>query len=312
MNIKKDLFLNFAPHLPHICFAEADAAEAPVAGDAAAGDAEPEIELEDEDAPTAEELAELEIGSDRIKVDKRVKDAWDGLQTASQKKSETVNEQLKAIAVDREQINERARVFEAVQKQVIEIANIDQQIAPYEKLTHQDWIAWGQQDAAAANNALTQVNALRLRRQQLAGVAEATVKEAQAKESLHASTRAADSERAIAAAFKDWSPAKRESLVKTATEYGFQPNELTEAFRDPRALSIVQDAMKYRAALAKASAKPRAAAAASDDGDAPAAARPTPAARIRGNAGSKANDLSDKVSTNDWVRNFNKLRKGSK
>lgn len=313
MNYKTDLLINLAPRIPSLCFIESEMTPveppaevtAPVAGE------EPELDLGDDDtAPlTPEEKYFLDIGSDKIEVDKRVKEYSDGLQRSAQEKSETVNKRLQELATQETQIAERARVFQSVQAQIVEIHGIDTQIAPYEKLTHQEWIAWGSQDAEAANRALTAVNALKFRRQQLTGIVESTIKETQAKEALAASTRAALADSAISAKFKDWSPAKRDSLVKTAVEYGFQAAELTDAYHDPRVLSVVQDAMKYRAAVAKAASKAKGGQQSVAE---QIAAAPAPGTAVRGNAGGKpTNDLSDKVTdSSQWAKNFSKaLRK---
>lgn len=313
MNFKTDLLYNIEPRRYGLCFAEQDAVtdvDASGAAPAPIVEGEPELEIEEAAPLTAVEEAELDIGPDKIKVDKRVKEAWDGLQKSAQETRETVNKRMTELATQEGQIQERARIFQSVQAQMIEIGSIDQQIAPYQKLTPQDWIAWGQQDADAANKAMQAVSALNLRRQQLAGQVETTVKDVQSKEAQAATMRAQAADLAISTAFKDWSPQKREQLVSTAVQYGFQPAELGEAFRDPRALSIVQDAMKYRAAVAKAAAKAVGKPTTTAE---QIAAAPAPGTKVNGNAGNKANDLSDRVTDpSEWARNFSKALKQRK
>lgn len=297
------------PSWRHLCMVEA---EQVVAGDPpqpAPNPDEPEIEIEEEPAAAAAELDELDIGPDKIKVDKRVKVAWDSLQKSAQTKAEEAAKERAEVATERGRIAEQARIFAAVQDQVLEIKTIDSQIGPYQKLTPQEWIAWGQQDAEAANKAMQAVNALQLRKNQLMGAVEATVKDTQARESLAAQVRAQEADKAVAAAFKDWSPARRQQLEAVATAHGFRTDELSGAFQDPRVLGVLDKARKWDAAVAKAAGKKVAPAA----GDPPAAAAgsgPAPLTSVRGNTGPKGGELRDSMPIEQWAKQFTKQRRG--
>lgn len=292
------------PFWKHICFAEADTGDAgggapsPTPADAEA-DALAEALQEGEAPPPAEDdEAELEIGPDKIKVKKVVKDAWDGLQKSVQTRAEEMKTEKANSAAAVARAQEHAQVIASVVDEIAELKGLDKTIDPYLKLTPSDWMAWSEQDPDAARKAQTGLQAMLMQRQQLAGKIENKVKDAQEKQTTAQKEFRERAERELSTKIKDWSPAKREELIKHGAERGFSSQEIEPFLYDPRVVEIIQDAMTLRAARARVAAKNAA--------PAPAETEPQPKVRATGGGG---NPLGDNVPIDQWARNFRKSMK---
>lgn len=288
---------DFTPR--NICFAEQDADAAP-----GAGEAEPEIILE-EDAPAGEDQAEddvdeLEIGPTKHRVPRPVKEAWNGLQKTVQTEKEAIAAEKKAVEAERVRYQENMRIGAAYMKEIGKIQAIDEQLAEYEKLKPEDWVAWAGQDQAAASKAQTAVAAMRMERDKLMRSVNEKEGEIKSRHDREQAEAAAKAEQEIAAKVKDWSPAKREQFVKLGTEFmpdAQQVDMLMKRF--PGVAAALNEIAQFRAAKARAA---EAAAKAKAEREA-AAGEPepiTPARRTGGNTTS----LADNVGTENWAKRF--------
>jgi hypothetical protein len=298
----------------NVCFAEQDADDAPAGGGGDAVDADgeaeeeaPEFLFEEDDAAQSEEgdddHDELEIGPEKYKVPKPVKEAWNGVQKTTQAEREAIANEKKEVEARRTRYEENMRLAATYVKEIGRIQAIDEQIADYDKLTPQDWMTWALKDRDGASQAQIGYNALLQERKKLMdGIQEkeATIKSQREREQADL---IAKSEREIAAKIKDWSPQKKEALLKVGGEFGFSSQELAGVSHDPRVMAMLDELAVARAAKARARKVAEEAKAAK----LAAGGAPEPIARARGNTGS-SNSLGDSVSMDTWAKNFSKRR----
>lgn len=300
----------------NICFAEQDADAAGGGGEqdnGADGEAEsdaPEFLFDEDDGggerESDDDTDELEIGPQKYRVPKAVKEAWNGVQKSTQAEKEAIATAKREQEAREVKHQEQMRLAATYVKEIGKIQAIDEQIADYDKLTAADWLAWARQDAEAAQQAQIGYNAMKAEKQRLMDSVrekENTVKAQRDRELAEARERA---EREIATRIKDWSPAKKESLLKVGNELGFSPQELQGVAHDPRVMAMLDELAQARAAKARArkAAEETKAARIAEQG------KPEPIARARGNTGS-SNSLSDNVSMETFAKNFRK-RMGNK
>lgn len=291
------------PHFAHLCMAEGDEGAAPGGSEGAEAPggeaAEEELDLAEEtpESDDAEE-AELEIGPQKLKVPKVVKEAWDGLQRNVQTEKEATKAEKAAAAAERERAQTYVKTIQAITDEVGEIRSIDKQTEAYSKLTPADWMAWAQQDPKAAGEAQIAFTALQQRRSQLVQAAEQKAKGIQEQEAKTITERRTKAEAEIAAKIKDW-PAKKDAIVNMIKAEGFGDADVQALMMMPAAVGIAHEAMLYRAAKARAAAK-----SAAPKNDEPP---PQPAPRVRTGGTSRANDLSDRTPIDEWTKNFRKL-----
>lgn len=301
---------DFTPR--NVCFmSEGDTftPDPPASGEApAAPDAEPEVELlfeEDApaDAPADDDSDELEIGATKHKVPKAVKEAWNGIQKTTQAEREAIAAEKRANEDMAKRYQENMRVASSYMKEIGEIQHIDKQLQDYEKLTTADWMAWAEQDQAAASKAQIGLNALRAEKDRLirsVNDKEGSIRAQQQREQQEAAERF---EREVATRVKDWSPAKRESLVKLGTEFGVQPAHVQSLMMQfPGVASALDELATYRAARARAQKV-----AAEAKANAGTQGKPEPVTRSRGNSGSSTS-LSDAVGMDNWAERFKAQR----
>lgn len=333
------------PILPHICFVEQDADDAAGGGgdddgaddapddaddsaeDGAEGDdsddgAEDEDPDDGADAPD-DDSDELEIGPEKLKVPKKVKEAWNGLQATIQKKGEETAAAKKAHEADQQRMQETMRIaatyvedISAIKVLETQINAIQEDLKPYEDLTPAQWMEWAEREPDNARKAQLAVQALVMKRDGLraqigekrsaVGAKEADLrKRADEEKAANDNKRAelqANAEREIAAKIKDWSPAKKDALGKLAGAFGFTPEEFAGVQYDPRVMVILNELHARRAAADKA----RAAAAAGKVKDLPPP--PEPIAK-KGKGGSTAPlRLDDKQSMASFAKNFARQR----
>lgn len=296
-----------------VCFIEGNgdtfAPEPPAAGAPPPGaetPEEPELVFEDDNpAPNegdGDDLDDLEIGPAKHRVPKPVKEAWQGLQKTTQSEKEAVAAERKAIEADRARYQENMRVAATYMKEIGRIQTIDEQLAEYEKLTPADWMAWAEQDREAAAKAQIGLGALRAERDKLlrsVNEKEGKIKADREREKTEAAAKA---ERELATKFKDWSPQKKESLLKVGSDFGYTAEELQMVSHDPRLYAVFDEVRQFREAKARAKKVTEEAKAA-----AAASGKPEPVHRTRGTAGS-ATSLGDNVSMENWAERFTKQR----
>lgn len=292
----------------NICFAEQDADEAPAGGgsESEAPEAE-EAEVlqfeDDEPAPKEgdDDHDELEIGPQKYKVPKPVKEAWNGVQKSTQADKEAIAAEKKAVAEQKARYEENMRVAASYVKEIGKIESINEQIADYEKLTPADWMAWATQDAAAAQKAQLGYNALVQEKTKLLRSVQEKEEGIRAQREREEREFNEKAEREVAARVKDWSPAKKEALVKLASEGGVAPELINQAMRIPAFVGFMDEVRQFREAKARAKkiaeeAKQKRA----EEGG-----NPEPVTRTRGNTGS-TNSLGDNVSMETFAKNFTK------
>ena len=270
MNLKRKLAheeILSEPYWKHICFSEQDdevtgtekggSGGAGTAGAESEGEpaAEPDGDV-DEAASDAETVADdeddLEIGAEKYRVKKPIKEAWNGLQKTVQTSKEEHKAKLAEVEAQRKSNDETIRIAASYMKQIGKIQAINDQLEPYEKLTTAEWIAWSEQDADAAKKAQTAIFAMRMEKDKLAKEINDTENTIRSKAATDTATRKAQAERDLAAQIKDWSPAKKETLTKVAKEYDFSDAELEPFSYDPRVMRLLDDAKFGREAKARA------------------------------------------------------------
>lgn len=325
MNIKDGLYAETilaTPHFRHLCMVDGGDQGAGVSGGAGAGgvaeggddaqdpaadglqdSGDDALDLSEEAPPAGEgeesDEAELEIGPDKVKVPKAVKAAFDGLQKDVWNKTEAAKKETAAAGVERERAQTFARHVQAITEEVTEIRSIDKQLEPFKDLTPMQWMQWAQKEPEAAGQAQVMITALQNRRIQLAQSAEGKVKGIQEQDAKAITERTAAADKEIATQIKDW-PQKKDAIVKLVKDAGYDERYVQAMLMDARAVGIVHDAMRYRAAVAKAAAKTQPAA---KETEAPQ----QPAPKVRSTGSSNRNDLSDRVPIDQWQNNFQKL-----
>lgn len=242
-----------------------------------------------------EDLAELEIGPDKVKVDKRVREAWDGLHKSTQTKVEQAAAREKAAEERERRAQEFFGLASSFADDLTEIKAIEKQLAPYEKMTQTDWMKWAQEEPEMAQKAVTMVNALKLERGKLSDGLKGKIEQAKAKESQAKTEAAARAEKEIAAQIKDWSPAKRETFQKgVAQHYGITEQEFAFAASHVGSLRLIEDALAFRRIKEKAGAV----------ANTRKATEPTPEPVTRARSNAPTTQLRDTQSMGTWAQGF--------
>ncbi len=244
-------------------------------------------------------LEEVEVGDKKLRVPKEVKEAWSGMQSKTQAERESRKAKEAAMAERATRLEEETKTRTAFFKELSEVESFDQQLEPYLKLTTQDWVTWAEQDASAASKAQVAINALQMKRGQLAAGIQQKIADQQTNTQKQTQQQRENAERDIAAKIKDWSPAKRAELEKVAADAGYTPQEFSAVAHDARALAILNDAAAYRALRAKA-----AAASVKKPDETPI----EPPAKLPAGSGSGPTPLSDRQGIEAWSKTFLKQR----
>lgn len=254
--------------------------------------------LQSESTPeTNDDEAEIELGADKLKVPKKVKEAWDGIQATTQKEREAIRSEREAVAKERGAHAEQARLVAAFDGDRTTINTIDKQLEPYLKLTPADWAAWGAQDQDAALNAQSQINALQIERQKVFNGMQVKYNDMTTRQKAAEDERKANSERDLSVKIKDWSPAKKAALVKTAEAVGFQASEVEPFMADWRIAAVFDELAQFRALKARAAIpKP----------PAPGEIQmpETTTTKIKSNTGGKVDWKSDRASAKTFEAGF--------
>ena len=115
-------------------------------------------------------------------------------------------------------------------------------------------MTWAEQDPDAARKGQIAYTALQNERMKVMQSAQAKGQELEQQSRKTQAERLAAMEKDLPAKIKDWSPAKKEALIKVATENGFSPDELGAFAADWRVMSVLDKAAKYDQAVARAAA----------------------------------------------------------
>lgn len=261
-----------------------------------------ELVLDDTTPETPEDdTDELEIGPVKYKVVKPIKEAWNGLQKTVQTEKETLKAREAQVAEREARAAKTEELKAALIDEVAEIKGIDKQLAAYAKLSPQDWLAWHDQDPDGARRGQVAFSALQNERMKVFQSAQAKGQELEQQSRKTQAEREAAAEKELAAKIKDWSPAKREALVKYATDNGISPDELKPLASDWRTMAVLEKAQKYDQAVARAAAAREAAAKAARDNQ----PEPEPVARVRATSGSSSNIPTDKDPPEVWLKKRN-------
>lgn len=289
------------PSRQFLLLAEADAGDAPGGMAAPAPEGE-ELDLTEETPAEGDDTDELEIGPEKYKVPKPIKEAWNGLQKSTQAEKEAIRLEKEAVAKERASFAESEKLRSAFMDELSEIRAIDKQLDPYLKLTPQEWIAWSEQDSEAAKKAQIAVQALQMQKSKIADSARAKAQELDGKARTEAEGRRQAAEREIAAKVKDWSPAKKEAAQKVAETYGFSKEVFENALMDPAigpaAIAMLNDLGILQTARAKAAAAKAEAAKAAKDQE----PIPEPSARIRAPSGNTTTIPRDSDPPDVWLK----------
>lgn len=291
-----------------VCFAEQDAGDVAPAGGTSVEDQLADIMAEDDTSKpddTDDDSAELEIGSEKVKVPKVVKGAWDGLQQKIQANAESTKTEKAALAADREKASTFFKLAQTVIEEHADLKAIDKQLAPYLKLSTAEWMEWSAKDPEGAKSASNAVSILQIERAKLNDAIQTKVKSVQESETkAHAEARTkADAD--IAAAIPDWSPTKRAALEKAAMTYPGVTKEMVDALSHiPAMWKILADVQVLHAVREKAKAKSAQTVVAEADPITPA-----PKLRSAAGGGTLSKGLGDNVPPDQWVKNFNAMRK---
>ncbi len=212
------------------------------------------LAAESEETPP-EDDDEIEYKGAKHRVPKPVKEAYTELQKAANFKMMEAAEERKRVEADRQSFGETQKTFQAVIEEVTELRSIDKQLAAYKDMTPAKWLQLHRENPEAAAEHQLNYSALMTQRGQIAGQLEGKIKTAQEAERVSRETSSAEAKKAVQAAIKDWSPEMEAKLKEGATShYKASPAHLAYIGTDPVATSILNDAIKYRNALAKAKA----------------------------------------------------------
>ncbi|CAB4202613.1 hypothetical protein UFOVP1623_35 [uncultured Caudovirales phage] len=199
---------------------------------------------------------EIEFKGEKTRVPKAIAERVRAFDKDANWKMMQAAEKVKAAEAKEASFAETQRTFQAVIEEVTELRGIDKQLAQYKDMTPAKWLELDQQDPDMARKHQLNYSALLTQRGQIAGALEGKVKTAQEADRVSRETSSAEARKAVQAAIKDWSPAMEEKLKSAATEhYKASAAHLSYIGQDAVATSILNDAIKYRTALAKAQAK---------------------------------------------------------
>lgn len=232
---------------------------------------------EGNDTP-AEDEDEIEYKGTKHRVPKPVKEAYAELQKASTHKMMEAAAERKRVEADRASFAETQKTFQVVIEEVSELRGIDKQLAAYQEMTPAKWLQLHRENPDAAAEHQLNYTALMTQRGQIAGSLNEKIQKAQESDRVSRETSSAEAKKAVASAIKDWSPEREQSLKDAAvSHYKASPQHLAYIGTDAVATSILNDAIKYRNALAKAKATVKTA---SDDAVIP----PAPVKKVGGTA----------------------------
>ena len=256
--------------------------------------------LADDEKPEGEadgepELFEVDVGPEKLKVPKAIKEAWDGMQAAHTQRSQTGAEREREIAAERAQIKEQERFLATFTKDIAELRGVTSELETYRGYTQAQWAQWNAADPENTEKHLQRFRQLEGQEKTLSDGIKSRAADADARDKLARETRQAKMAAELTTTIKDWSPAKMQELRSTAMkDYGI-PAEIVDSIDHAGIVKMAHDAHMYRQVLARAAkaGKPQ--------------SNIVPITPAKGGGGkSRASDeLSDKDSPEEWLRKRN-------
>lgn len=212
--------------------------------------AETETETEVPEGKTEEQEAEsepeddgeeIELEGEKYVVPKQLKSAFLRQQDYTQK-TQALAEQRRGLEEQAKFIQTMAQTQQAQFEKAVEVKQLADQVAQYEKL---DWQALAQQDPS-------QAMALQMQYQQLQRTLQGKAQELQAAsqqtQQLTAQQRqqmAAKGAEVLKSKFPNWGAELQGKIAKNTLSYGFSETELADVF-DPRLVEVLHDAMQWK------------------------------------------------------------------
>lgn len=261
---------------------------------------EPEELVLEEETPESEDdgLDELEIGPEKYKVAKPIKEAWNGLQKTVQSEKEALKAREAQIAEREARAVKTEELKAALIDEVAELKGIDKQLSAYSKLTPQDWMTWAEQDPDAARKGQIAYTALQNERMKVLQSAQAKGQELEQQSRKTQAERDAAAERELLAKIKNWTPERAKNVEKVVADAGLPLDVVGPWLKHPAVVTIIEDALAARTARERAAAAREAAAKAKAAGE----PEPEPTPRVRANSGASSNIPSDKDPPDVWLK----------
>ena len=253
-------------------------------------------ESEVESAATDEaesEVEEVDWEGKKYAVPKELKDAL-MRQSDYTRKTQEIAETRRALEAKEAEIQQRAQVEEAHLNDLANLRLVDGVLSKYQNV---NWQAENQNDPVATQAKWIDYQQAMQARQALAG----RISEAQQQRGLQQqrdiAKRLQESEEALRADEKSWTPEKSAQLSQFIREtYGYTVEELAQSL-SPRFVRAMRDAMVGRQAIKNATQK------------VPPAPAAKPITTLKANKPAPRG-LSDELSIDEWMRRHNARKKG--
>lgn len=239
------------------------------------------------------EVEEVDWEGKKYAVPKELKDAL-MRQSDYTRKTQEIAETRRALEAKEAEIQQRAQVEESHLNDLANLRLVDGVLSKYQNV---NWQAENQNDPVATQAKWIDYQQAMQARQALSG----RISEAQQQRGLHQqrdiARRLQESEEALRADEKSWTPEKSAQLSQFIREtYGFTVDELAQSL-SPKFVRAMRDAMVGRQAIKNATQK----------------APPVPAAKpittLKANKPAPRG-LSDELSIDEWMRRHNARKKG--
>ena len=248
------------------------------------GHLEAEEGAETEGAEAEPEFVTVEYEGQEYDLPPALKDAL--LRQADYtRKTQEVAEQRKEFAAQQEAFNQQSELAQSAQKEMVQIASIDQAIANFENI---NWQAWISEDPVEAMKADRQYRTLQEQRSQAeTRLQEAQKQHSEAQQESLAKARQQCAEE-VSKRISDWSPELDVKLSQYAEAQGIS-RDMQARITDPGHVVILDKARRFDELMAKQkhSAKPK--------------PKPVkPAAKVKGKQAAVKDPES--MSTEEWVR----------
>ena len=222
------------------------------------------VETLREDAPAendneADDLEEVEIGPERLKVIKPMKAAWDGMQRAHTERSEKISAKEREFETREKEIQERVKVVQSFPREIAKVTQLQEQIEAYQKV---DWaklrmsgevVQVDGRDVPIADYHRGLYENATFQLSQAAGDLKGKIDAEQAKRDGAFAQQKQAYHNEMAAKVKDWSPSKDAELREYAVKNG-APKEVVESIYHPALMLLAQKAMTLDRAMEKAKA----------------------------------------------------------
>jgi hypothetical protein len=207
-------------------------------------------EAENDEEPGEEEeddgLLEVEIGPTKYRVTKEVKEAWDGMQGAHTKRSQTVAEQERELKSEKELIIKQEEFLRSFTAEVAELKTIHGELQTYQNYTQAQWDAFNNEDPENTSKHWNRFQMLQGRAKSIAEGLQAKAQESDSRQQQQRELARAKMDAALATTIKDWTPQKAAELKTVAMrDYGI-PEEVVDNISHPGIIKLANDAYMFR------------------------------------------------------------------